>query len=428
MVGANEVAVTITMIGASGDGIGEASAGKTSGGRVFVPLTVPGDRVMVRLGPCSGEGRRGQVVAWLERGPDLAAPSCGHFGRCGGCTLQHLAEPVYQSWKLGRVTAALERGGLAPLPKHGLESSGPGGRRRATFSLMRRGKALLAGFIERRGDRLVDLERCPVLAPELLGLLPALRRALLTVLPDGGRADAVVALFEGGIDMLLVGPSRLDLKARQALAGLAVSADLLRLSWQPDARTAPEPVAARRPVLAWFGGVAVEVPPGAFLQASAEGEAALVALVLAGVGESSCVADLFAGCGTFSLPLATGGGRRVHAVEGDGPAMAALARAARGLSGVSTEMRDLARQPLRPEELARFGAVVFDPPRAGAAAQAAALAESAVPLVVAVSCNPATFSRDARLLRNGGYRLLTVQAVDQFLWSAHVELVAVFRR
>ena len=199
--------------------------------------------------------------------------------------------------------------------------------------------------------------------------------------------------------------------------------------FRSDLKQPIEPVAARRPVLVRFGDRLVAVPPGAFLQASLEGESALVAAVLGGVGDAAAggaVADLFAGCGTFSLPLASTG-RRVHAVDGNGAALAALAGAARGLPGVTTEQRDLGRNPLSSQELAAYQAVVFDPPRAGASAQVEALAGSGVPVAVAVSCNPATFARDAHRLNEGGYRLVSALAVDQFLWSAHIELVAVFR-
>ena len=418
-----EIALTIGAIGARGDGIAD-----TADGRVFVPLTVPGDRVRARLGPPTGEGRRGEVLEWLERGGGRGEPACRHFGRCGGCALQHVAATDYLAWKREQVSGALARAGFGRDWSPEVKTTPPGGRRRASFNIIRRGGVVLAGFSERLSHRLVDVLDCPVLAPELVALLPALRRHLAAVLPDGGSAEAVVTRLEGGVDLLLIGPPRLDLPARLALADLAGAADLGRLSWQPDARTPPEPVAARRPLGIRFGGVAVAPPPGGFLQASAEGEAALVGAVLGGLRVApGAVADLFAGCGTLSLPLAQTGWR-VHAVEGNGPALAALARVAPGVPGLSTELRDLARQPLETSELARFSAVVLDPPRAGAVAQAAALASSSVPLVVMVSCNPATFARDARLLAGGGYRLEAALAVDQFLWSGHVELVAAFRR
>ncbi|MEI6557119.1 MAG: class I SAM-dependent RNA methyltransferase [Rhodospirillaceae bacterium] len=429
-----EVELTVGAIGARGDGLAE-----TAGGRVFLPLTAPGDRVRARLGPPSAEGRRGEVLVWLERGAGRAEPACRHFGRCGGCTLQHLAGPGYLAWKREQLGAALTRAGVGPADDQSLmvAATPPGDRRRASFTISRRDREVRAGFRERLSHRLVDLEACPVLAPALLALLPQVRRHLGAVLPEGGSAEAVATLLDGGVDLLLIGPPRLDLPARLALAELAEAADLGRLSWQPEPRAPSEPVAARRPLRAWFGGVAVEPPPGAFLQASGAGEAALIGAVLAGVGAGTgagAVADLFCGCGTFSLPLAVAGWR-VHGVDGNAAALAALGRAAAGrgtLTGprrdLTTERRDLGREPLSAPELAQFSAVVFDPPRAGAAAQAAALAASAVPVVVAVSCNPATFARDARLLAGGGYRLTGALAVDQFLWSAHVELVAVFSR
>ena len=417
------VELTVTTIGARGDGLAD-----WEGGRVFLPLTAPGDRVRARLGPATAEGRRGEVVDWLARGEGVAEPVCRHFGRCGGCTLQHLAPAAYRAWKAGQAAAALARAGFESESSPEVAATLPGGRRRAEFTLLRRGGAVLVGFSERLSHRLVDLAECPVLEPQLAALPALLRLHLGAVLPEGGAAEATATLLEGGVDLLLTGPQRLDLPARLALADLAEAADLGRLSWRPDGRTPPEPVAARRPVRALFGGVVVEPPAGGFLQASRDGEAALIAAVLAGVGAGQgALADLYCGCGTFSLPLAAAGWR-VHGVDGTAPALAALGAAARTVPGVTTELRDLGRQPLEPRELARFSAAVFDPPRAGAAAQAAALAASAVPVVVAVSCNPATFARDARLLAGGGYRLVSALAVDQFLWSAHLELVAVFRR
>ncbi len=428
-----EIEVTIATVGARGDGIAVSTrAGNKPGkigDRIFVPLTAPGDRVRVRLGPAQTEGRRGQVIAWLERGPDVVEPPCRHFGRCGGCSLQHLGDPAYGAWKSEQVTAALARGGFEAVQPVPLARTPPGGRRRVTFTARRRGTVITVGFNERLSHRLVDLEQCPVLASDLEALIPRVRQGLVEVLPDGGLIDVIATRFEDGIDLVLVGPPSLDLGARQALAELAETANLARLSWQPDLKQPIEPVAARRPVLVRFGDRLVAVPPGAFLQASLEGESALVAAVLGGVGDAAAggaVADLFAGCGTFSLPLASTG-RRVHAVDGNGAALAALAGAARGLPGVTTEQRDLGRNPLSSQELAAYQAVVFDPPRAGASAQVEALAGSGVPVVVAVSCNPATFARDAHRLNEGGYRLVSALAVDQFLWSAHIELVAVFR-
>lgn len=421
--GSSIAELTVAEVGARGDGVGLYDDAK-----VFVPLTVPGDRVRVRLGDAKGEGLRGELLELLEPGPARAAvpPPCGHFGTCGGCTLQHMRDDAYAAWKVGIVRTALARVGLGEVAMEPLARTPPGARRRARLAALRRGGRVRLGFNERASHRLVDLAACPILTPRLEALLPPLRAALAEALPDGGTCDAVVADLEGGIDLLLVGPKRLDRTARERLVRVAEAAGVGRLSWQPDDRADPEPVAHRAPVVVRFAGVPIAPPPGAFLQASPQGEAALVAAVESAVGAAGKVADLFAGLGTFALPLAHGG-RVVHAAEGDGPALAALGKAAAGLR-LATERRDLFENPLTPKELARFDAVVFDPPRAGAAAQAAALAASRVPVVVAVSCNPATFARDARKLVDGGYALRRVHPVDQFLWSAHVELVGVFGR
>jgi len=305
-------------------------------------------------------------------------------------------------------------------------------RRRSTLAARRIAAGLLIGFHERRRHRIVDLRECPVLRPDLAALLPGLRNLLARILEVGDGAEVMLAALDGGIDVTIVAQGNPDLAAREALAAFADSADLARIAWQ-DGKSPPEPVAQRRQCTVTFGEIPVAVPPGAFLQASAAGEAALTGLVLEavgqGIGEAPQLADLFAGLGTFTFPLARHG--RVHAVDSDGGALDALEAAARtgGLGGrVTVARRNLYRDPLSADELGRFDAVVFDPPRAGATAQAAELARSPVPLVVGVSCNPASFARDAASLVAGGYRLERVTPVDQFLWSEHVELVGVFRR
>ncbi|WP_431859800.1 class I SAM-dependent RNA methyltransferase [Azospirillum sp.] len=414
------VELTIAEVGARGDGLA-----LDGGTRVFVPLTVPGDRVRVRLGEAKGDGVRGELLEVLQPGPGRGDPACGHFGTCGGCTLQHMADDAYAAWKVGLVRGALARVKLDDVPFAPLARTAPAARRRARLAALKKGRKVWLGFNERLSHRLVDLAACPVLVPRLEALLAPLRAVLAEVLPDGQGCDAVLADLEGGVDLLLVGPKAIDLAARERLVAFAESAGVARLSWQPDDRGTVEPVAHRAPVVARFAGVAVVPPPGAFLQASAAGEAALVAAVLDNVGPAGKIADLFAGLGTFSIPLAQAAA--VHAVEGDAAAVAAVGRAVQGLR-LTTERRNLFENPLTAKELARFDAVVFDPPRAGAAEQAKTLADSKVPLVVAVSCNPASFARDARTLADGGYAFKRVYPVDQFLWSAHVEVVGVFAR
>ncbi|CAO3418328.1 class I SAM-dependent RNA methyltransferase [Azospirillum endophyticum] len=418
---AREIEVSITDVGARGDGLAHAD-----GLRLFVPYTVAGDRVRVRVAGSDGkgEGVRAELAEVIEPGLGRRTPPCRHFGRCGGCTLQQMDDAAYANWTVGMVRGALERVGLSDVAMEPLARTPAGARRRARFAALKRGKKVWFGFNERQSHRLVDLEECPVLAPRLFALVEPLHGLLADLLPDGGDADVVLTDLEGGVDLLLVGPRSLDRGAREALVTFEPER-IARIAWQPADRAAPEPVANRRPAFIRFAGVPIQPPPGAFLQASAEGEAALAAAVREGVGQAARIADLFAGIGTFSVPLAQQAA--VHAVEGDEAAVAALGRSVQGLR-LTVERRDLFETPLSIKELNRYDAVVFDPPRAGAAAQTAALAGSKVPRVVGVSCNPASFARDARVLVDGGYRLTKVWPVDQFLWSAHVELVGLFER
>ncbi len=414
--------VRIEAIGAGGDGVA-----RLGDGSAYVPFTVPGD--LVRIRP---DGRRGgaiaaELVELVEAGAARAVPPCPHFGVCGGCALQHVAEDVYARWKRETVTLALARRGLQAAVEPLLRIP-PGRRRRATFVARRDRSGVRLGFHGRGTHAVVDLRTCLILLPELVHLLDPLRDALGSVLRPGETAAAAVALTDSGADILLGWPGTLDLAGRERLAVMADELNLARLSHSSRGGPA-EPLALRRTPRILFGGVAVELPPGGFLQPSAAGEAALVERALAALAGCRAVADLFSGIGAFTFPLAAGS--RIHAVEGDAAAIAALGRAVRTaeLAGrISTERRDLARDPLPADALDRFDGALFDPPRAGARAQAAALAASRVPVVVAVSCDAATFARDARILVDGGYRLGPVAAIDQFPWSPHVELLAVLRR
>ncbi|MBW7850461.1 MAG: class I SAM-dependent RNA methyltransferase [Rhodospirillales bacterium] len=414
------VDVLIESVGARGDGIARLGEGT-----VFVGGTAPGDRVRVRLDGRRGEGLAGTLVELLEAGPDRVEPLCRHFGDCGGCALQHLSAARHDAWKSDLLITALARQGLPVDGVRPLASVPAGTRRRATFAFVRAGKGTIVGFNARLSDRIVDVAECPLLDPTLTALLTPLR----TVLADVGTGlggDVTVTRTEGGLDVLVQAEARLDIFDRERLAAFADSSDLARLSWRRPGEEA-EPLVCRRPAVVTMGGVAVEPPAGGFLQPSAEGERLLAGLVVEAVGGAPRVADLFAGCGSFTFPLAATAA--VHAVEGDAAALGALRAAAHraGLK-VTCEARDLARRPLIGPELKAYDAVVFDPPRAGAAPQAQALADAGPPLVVAVSCSPATLARDAAILVAGGYALVAVTPVDQFPWSAHLEAVAVFRR
>ena len=420
----SEVELTIERLGHRGDGVGR------HGGRpVYIPLTAPGDRVRATLGDPVGDGVAGRLLELVADGDGRAEPPCPHFGACGGCLLQHLTAAHQARWKGDLIRDALRRRGIQEAPMAPIATSPPHSRRRVALTARRSRRSTFVGFNERHSRRIVDLDRCPVSRPEIVALLPALRRLLSDLLPESAGIDVVVTLLDDGLDVVLVGGPAPDLAARQRLAAFADAEDLARLSWRAAPERPVEPIAHRRPGTVRFGGVPVILPPGGFLQATAAGEAALVAVALAAAEGAAPVADLFAGSGAVALPLARRG--RVLAVDSDGDALAALNRAGRqaGLGpAVETLVRDLHREPLTAAELAPFAVVVFDPPRAGARDQAAALAASTVPVVVAISCAPTSFARDARLLVDGGYRLQSLTPVDQFLWSPHVELAAVFRR
>jgi 23S rRNA (uracil1939-C5)-methyltransferase len=421
---ARRAELRIAAVGAQGDGVA-----MLEGRPVFVPLTAAGDLVEVEIEGPKGDGLAARLLTLREPGPGRATPPCRHFGDCGGCAVQHLDDATYGAWKAGLLPAALARRGFADPPLRKLIRIAPGTRRRAALSALRRGARVLLGFHALARHRVVDLAECPILLPALVALLGPLRVALAAVLAEGRSADLLLTQTDTGPDLLVTATAEPTLAGRQALAELAEAQDLARVSWSLPGESA-EPVALRRAPMVRFGGVAVALPPGPFLQPSAAGEAALAAAVAEAVGPAARIADLYAGCGTFSLPLAAAGAR-VHGVDGAGSAVAALLAAARqGGFGerVTTERRDLDARPLQSDELAEFDAVIFDPPRAGARAQAEALARSDVARAVAVSCNPATFARDARILVDGGFRLDWIQPVDQFPWTGHLELVAAFRR
>ena len=417
------IELDIVAVGAQGDGVAEHA-----GERLFVPYTVAGDRVRARR---MGKDRAA-VVDWLQEGPRRQVPPCPHFGpgRCGGCVLQHLDDDAYAAWKVARAAEALARAGFADAPMQPLARTAPDARRRAEFAAVvtRRGVAL--GFHARASHDVVTIGPCLVLVPALEALLPGLREFLAEAMSPTSTLDILATHAESGVELVFTASALPDRTLRERLAAYAAGADVARIAWRRDKRQTPEIIVQRRSLRATFGAIAVDLPPAAFLQASAAGERAIQAAVAAAIGQAKRIADLYAGCGSIALALADKR-RRLHAVDSDRDMIAALDVAARraGLGpNVATEARDLARRPLMPEELARFDAVIFDPPREGAAAQAAALAASKVPVVAAVSCDPATFARDARLLAGGGYRLANLTPIDQFLWSPHLELVGEFRR
>ena len=416
--------LTIEELGAAGDGVA-----RHGNARYFIADCLPGDRVRVRITGRRGDGFAAQVVERIAEGPHRKSPACRHFNDCGGCAAQHFDDQIYDSWKRRRVIDALARRGLDGVDVAPLMRTPAGARRRATFHVLRRTRDAVIGFQARASHRIVGLGECPVLEPSLVALVDPLGEMFARLLKPNGRVEALVTLAGSGIDLLIRAPKPPDLDQCQRLIEFADHHDLARIAWCAKGDDQPELIVLRRPVQVDFAGVAVDLPPGGFLQPSRAGEALLAGMVTSATADAKHVADLYAGCGALSFPMA--GHARVHAVESVAAMTAAIDRAAgrAGLAGrITSETRDLDRRPLLAKECARFDAVVFDPPRAGAKHQAEALARSDVPLVVALSCNPVSFARDARILVDGGYAMESVQPIDQFLWSAHVEVAAVFRR
>ena len=414
MLAPRTVEVAVDEIGVRGDGVA-----MWQGRRLFVPFALPGERVTAEIVAESGDGVQARLLDVQSPAADRVAPACRHFGDCGGCTLQHLAPPAAAAWKRGRILAALGQRGVAATAEETVAIA-PGSRRRAVFAYRMAGRTAVLGFNARASGRIVDQAECPLLDPRLAGLVAPLRTLLADVGAGGPGGDVAVTLTDAGADVVIDLPAAPDLGRFERLGAFGRERGLARLSWRCGGRT--EPVATFREPVLTIGGATVTLPPGAFLQASAGGEAAIARVVESAVGAAFPVADLFCGVGTFALRLAARGA--VHAIDGDAGLIAALERTRR----VATAVRDLFRSPLAGDELGRFAAVVFDPPRAGARAQAEALAAGGPATVVAVSCNPATFARDALILTDGGYRLERLVPIDQFPWSAHVELVAVFHR
>ena len=406
----------IARLGSRGDGIADTAAGT-----IYVPYALPGETAEVE--PWPGHPDRRQLIKIDVASSDRIVPICPHFGVCGGCALQHLATARYRDWKRALVVAALERAGL-DAPVDDLVDAHGEGRRRAVFhSRVSARDVIEVGFSAHKAHHVVAIDHCPILAPGLAGAIEAAWAIAEALAATHKPLDIQVTATDAGLDVDVRGSGALSAPDVTALARVAERRNLARLTRHGEI------VAQRMLPTIRIGRAQLVLPPGAFLQATAAGEVNLARLVEANCGDANTVADLFCGVGPLALRLAERA--RVTAADNDADAITALGRAAaatRGLKPVATQVRDLFRSPLVPAELKRFDAVVFDPPRQGAEAQARELAASIVPAVVAVSCNPTTFARDARILLDGGYRLVRVTPVDQFLYSAHVEVVACFKK
>ncbi len=408
--------LVIDRIGHRGDGIAD-----TPEGPVFVPYALPGETVDVE--PVPGHADRRHLLHVENASPERIAPICPHFGICGGCAVQHWTEARYREWKRGLVIEALTQTRIDAPVGELIDAHGEGRRRAVLHARRGTHDILQVGFAALRAHQIIAIDHCPILAPGLKGAIPA-AWAVAEVLKDARKPlDIQVTATEAGMDVDVRGSGAVNAKRMTQLAAIAETHRLARLTRHGEI------VVQRATPTVKMGRATVTLPPGVFLQATAEGESTLARLVDAGTKGAKTAADLFCGVGPFSLRLAERA--RVSAADNDAVAMAALTKAAGSASGlkpIEAQTRDLFRRPLTSKELSGFDVVVFDPPRQGALAQARELAGSKVPAVIAVSCNPATFARDARILMDGGYRLMQVTPVDQFRYSAHVELVGRFEK
>lgn len=405
----------ISRVGNRGDGVAE-----TADGPVYVPFALPVETVEAE--PIEGHPDRRHAIRIVTPSAERVEPICRHFGTCGGCATQHWQLARYHEWKRALVAEALSQAGLDP-PVDALIDAHGEGRRRATFHA-RRGThdVLEVGFTAARAHHVIGIDACPILAPSLDGAIAAAWAIAEELKPTRKPLDIAVTATDIGLDIDVRGSGEITTPRTAALARVAEARKLARLTRHGEL------IAQRMQPTVTMGGAKVALPAGAFLQATAAGESELARLVLAHAGKAQHAADLFSGVGPFSLRLAERA--RIFAADSDAAAIAALkgaAGATAGLKPVDAEVRDLFRRPLVAKELERFDAVIFDPPRQGAEAQARQLAASGVPLVIAASCDRTTFARDARILVDGGYRLTNVTPVDQFRYSFHVEIVARFQ-
>ncbi len=401
--------LTIGRLGHQGDGIAD--------GPVFVPRALPGEVIDATV-------EDGKVTQFriLEPSDQRVKPGCSHYNACGGCALQHASDAFVSDWKVSVVQSAMNAQKI-DAPIRGCITSPAQSRRRATLSGRRTKKGVLVGFHMRASDTVVSVPGCILLHPALLSAVAGLEALTLACGSRKGEISFAITASEAGVDVAATGGKSLDRAMFVTISDIARAHDLARVSWDDEL------VVERNAPRQTFGPASVTPPPGAFLQATAHGQAALVDAVKEAVGDARQVVDLFSGCGTFTLPLAEQA--EVRAVENDDTMLDALNmgwRQTQGLKRVVTETRDLFRRPLMPDELNKFDAAVIDPPRAGAEAQTAEICASDLAVVAAVSCNPVTFARDARKMSDAGFDLDWVQVVDQFRWSPHVEIAARFSR
>jgi 23S rRNA (uracil1939-C5)-methyltransferase len=416
------VELVIDQLGSGGDGL--ATHNDTP---YYVPYSAPGDRLLANPVEERGNGFLANITEILSSGPERTKPLCRHFGTCGGCLTQHLKPGLTAGWKRQRIVDCLAAEGLTDVKVSATVTSPPQSRRRVELIAAKRKKGVMIGYHLRRSHQIFDVGECPLIDPSLLALVKPLRMALPNILPRNTEARLTITATDNGPDLLITAGIEINLMIREQLATFANENGLSRISWTDKPGQQPEVIAAVRPAEVMMGDMPVIISAGGFLQATETGEYALVERALEILSGAGKVIDLFAGCGSFSFPLARQSS--VHAVEGDEELASALQQAAnRNILSITSEVRDLFRRPLLPGELDGYDGAVIDPPRAGARTQSEELAQSDIQTIAAVSCNPVTFARDMAILIEGGYQLQSVLPIDQFLWSPHVEMIADLKR
>ncbi|HTH96602.1 MAG TPA: class I SAM-dependent RNA methyltransferase [Stellaceae bacterium] len=411
-------------LGPKGDGVHRSQAGT-----VYVDRALPGERIQATIRRGVDGVLRGDLLKVVKVSPHRVRAPCPNYDVCGGCTLQHAKDEFYRHWKVDVVREALRGKGLKPRIWRDPVFLPAGDRRRATFNAYKKDNIVTLGHYRRRGHQVTDIASCLVADPTIMDMRARLTALLALILQEGKPASVFFQTVNGQFDVVISGPvgkrGRPDMPTREAIARFARASGVDRIAWRATLDDAAEVIIEISPPRARFGALEVILPPLAFLQPTQAGEDALVNAVMELLPRTGKFADLFSGCGTFTGPMLGRGA--VDAYESVGPAIRALDKA-KGARPLKAIRRDLFANPLRRDEANRYDAIVFDPPRAGAQEQVRTLASARTPLLVGVSCNPATFARDARILVDGGYRLDSVRVIDQFTWSHHVELVAAFTK
>lgn len=413
----SDINLFIDDLGAQGDGIAHHD-GKT----IFVAGALPREKIRAEI---ISQGRA-KILDIKERSPERAAPACPHFESCGGCSLQHLNPELYTKFKTQQLRNTLEHAGI-PLPVFAETIvTPPRSRRRARLVARHMKSGLVLGFNEMRSHKIIDIQDCALLCPPLMKIIPTIREQLKTWLPLNKSCDIQLTALPTGIDMVLIGGPKLDLENREKLGAVAQTLCLARLSWRETSNSEIEPISIAGQLTISFGKTTLPFPSDSFIQASDVGEKSLTYFIHKYIKPNMSVLDLFCGLGTFGLSLESL--KQLLMADIDGPATDILEYTLKGTARANVERRNLFKEPFSSFECDDFDCIIFDPPRAGAKTQSKEIAESSVPLVLAISCNPTSFARDAMTLIKGGYKLTALQPIDQFLWSTHIELAACFEK